>query len=170
VVYYCYRIKRINKYFWYLFWLGFILGVCWEVPLTIANEISGFPPSRFIIPPPLPAPYSAIIIIINHSFWDGGLFLLGIWFIQLICKKPILEKFKLSELVIFIIYGQISALIVELLSTSSNAWEYNIYLWNPLLFKFNEHNITLLPQLIWLAAPIVFYIIAIKLKENLIQT
>jgi hypothetical protein len=165
-VYYLYKSKRIAKYSWLLFWVGFILGLLWEVPLIIANEISPFPPARYIIPTPLPSPYSSIVIIITHSLWDGGLFLLGVWFIQLICKKPILEKFKVSELLVLIIYGQISTLIVELLSTSSNGWEYNVYLWNPLLFIFNGHNITLLPQLIWLAAPIVFYFIALKLKST----
>ncbi|MFX1417968.1 MAG: hypothetical protein ACFE9N_03490 [Promethearchaeota archaeon] len=169
IVYYLYKSKKLDGYFWYLFWVGFILGLLWEVPLITANEISSFPPARFIIPPPLPSPYSSIVIIITHSLWDGGLFLLGVWFIQLICKKPILEKFKLSELIVMIAYGQISTLIVELLSTSSGGWEYYVYLWNPLLFTFIGHNITLLPQLIWLAAPIIFYFIAIKLKPRINQ-
>jgi hypothetical protein len=166
-VFILYKTEKLNKYYWYLFWLGFVLGMIWEVPLMIANEISPTPPARFIIPTPLPSPYSIIIIIITHSFWDGGLFLLGVLFIQLICKKQLLEKFKLSELIVLTIYGQISTLIVELISTSSGGWEYYVYLWNPLLFTFNGHHITLLPQLIWLAAPIVFYIIAIKLNQRL---
>ncbi len=165
VVYYLYKFEKIDKYYWYLFWIGVILGVLWEVPLTIANEISPIPPASFISPPPLPSPFSSILIIITHSFWDGGLFLLGVWFIKLICKKPILEKFKPSELIIFLIYGQISTLIVELLSTSSGGWEYYVYVWNPLLFSFLGHNITLLPQIIWLLAPIAFYVIAVKLKH-----
>ena len=166
LVYFLYKFKKIDKYFWYLFWFSFILGLCWELPLSIANEISNFPPARFIIPTPLPAPVSTILIILTHSLWDGGLFLLGVWFIRLICKNPIFEKFKLGEFTILIIYGQVSELIVELTSTFSNAWEYIVYLWNPLLFTFNGHNITLLPQLIWLAAPIVFYFIALKFKSR----
>lgn len=69
-----------------------------------------------------------------------------------------------------IIYGQISELIVELTSTLSEAWEYIEYWWNPRLFIFNGYNITLLPQLIWLTAPIIFYIIAVKLKQRLLLT
>jgi len=166
VIYYLYKIHKINRYYWVLFWLGFILGLIWEIPLIIANEISPFPPASYIIPTPLPSPYLSIIIIITHSLWDGGLFLLGVWFVQLICKKPIFEKFKISELMVLLIYGQISTLIIELLSTSSGGWEYFVYLWNPLLFSFLGHNITLLPQLIWVLAPIAFYVIAIKLKQR----
>ena len=167
IVYFLYKFNKINKYIWYLFWLGFFLGLCWELPLSIANEISNFPPARFIIPTPLPSPISMILIIITHSLWDGGLFLLGVWFVNLICKKPIFERFKPSEFIILIIYGQVSELIVELTSTFSNAWEYIEYWWNPTLFLFNGHNITLLPQIIWLVAPIVFYFIALKLKQRL---
>lgn len=166
-VYFLYKSHRIDKYYWYLFWLGFILGLCWELPLSIANDISSFPPARFIIPTPLPSPISTILIIITHSFWDGGLFLLGVLFVQLLCKKPIIEKFKPCEFIILIIYGQVSELIVELTSTFSDAWEYIVYWWNPRLFIFNGHNITLLPQLIWLAAPAIFYFIALSLKQRL---
>jgi hypothetical protein len=164
-----YKIKKIEKFIWYLFWIGFLLGLCWELPLSIANEISLFPPARFITPVPLSPPISIIIIVIAHSLWDGGLFLLGVGFVYLICKQPYFEKFKICEFIILIIYGQVSELIVELSSTFSNAWEYNVYWWNPRLFIFNGHNITLLAQLIWLVAPIVFYFLAIQIKIKLVN-
>lgn len=167
IVYILYKTNKIDKYIWHLFWIGFLLGLCWELPLSIANQVSNFPPARFITPTPSPSPVSTIIIIITHSLWDGGLFLLGVWFVNLLCKKSILEKFKACELIILIIYGQVSELIVELTSSFSNAWEYIEYWWNPTLFMFNGHNITLMPQLIWLAAPIAFYFIALKLKQRL---
>ncbi len=168
-VYFLYKFQKISKNFWYLFWTGFLLGLCWELPLSIANEISSLPPARFIIPPPLPSPVSTILIIITHSLWDGGLFLLGVLLIRIMCKKPIFERFKSCEFAIMIIYSQVSELIVELTSTFSNAWEYIEYWWNPRLFIFNGHNITLLPQLIWLAAPIIFYFIALKLRKWLLN-
>lgn len=165
-IYILYKTNKLKRFFWILFWVGFLLGLCWELPLSIANEISDFSPARFITPPPLPPPFSTIVIIITHSFWDGGLFLLGVWFIYIICQKPLFEKFKACEFTILIIYGQISELIVELTSTFSNGWEYIEYWWNPTLFMFNGHNITILPQLIWLAAPIVFYFITLRLKSR----
>jgi len=65
-----------------------------------------------------------------------------------------------------LIWGQLSELSVELISTFSNIWEYIEYWWNPVLFVYNGHNITLLSQLIWFVAPIVFYIIAINIKKR----
>ena len=167
IVYSLYKLKYIDKFFWHLFWVGFFLGLCWELPMSIANEVSIYPPARFITPVPIPSPLSVVIIAITHSFWNGGLFLLGVWFVCLICRKSHFDKFKTCEFSTLIIYGQISELIVELTSTFSNAWEYIVYWWNPRLFYFNGHNITLLPQLIWLIAPIVFYLSAIKLKSSI---
>ena len=164
IVIFLYKIKKIDKFIWYLFWIGFLLGLCWELPLSIANKISSFPPAIFNTPIPLPTPFSTIIIVITHSLWDGGLFLLGVGFVHLLCKKPYFEKFKISEFLVLIIYGQVSELIVELSSTFSNAWEYVIYWWNPRLFIFNGQNITLLPQLIWLLATIILYFLATRIK------
>lgn len=164
IVYISYRTEYLDKFYWYLFWVGFFLGLCWELPLSLANEIEIYPPARFMTPVPLSAPFSIFVIAITHSLWDGGLFLLGAWFINLICKKPYFDKFKWSELSILIVFGQVSELIVELVSSLNRGWEYIVYWWNPRLFVFNNHDITLLPQLIWLVAPIVFYFFALKLK------
>ena len=158
-----YLLKKISKFTFYLYWIGFLLGLCWELPMSISNEIGIYPVAQFITP--LPVHFS--IIVITHCFWDGGLFLFGIFLIHIILKKPHFEKFKYRELVILIIWGQLSELAVELLSTFNDAWEYIPYWWNPSLFIFNNHYITLLPQLIWLIAPIVFYLIVIKLKTRL---
>jgi hypothetical protein len=133
--------------------------------MSIANEIGIYPPAHFINP--LPIHFS--VIVITHSLWDGGLFLLGVWFVLKICRTPQLVKFRFQELVILLIWGQLSEFSVELVSTFSNAWEYIEYWWNPVLFTFNGHNITLMSQLIWIIAPIVFYIIAIKIKRPLID-
>ena len=163
---FAYKIRRIEKFTWILYWIGFCLGLCWEVPMSIANEVGIYPFATFIIPPPFPSPYSMIVIIITHSFWDGGLFLVGYWLVKLICSEPTYERFKARELGVLIIWGQLSELAVELTSTFSGGWEYVEYWWNPVLFIFNGHNITLWPQIIWFIAPIVFYFIALKLKPK----
>ncbi|MFX1392411.1 MAG: hypothetical protein ACFFAH_02450 [Promethearchaeota archaeon] len=105
--------------------------------------------------------------MITASLLDDELFLLSFLFVKLICRQSHFDRFKEKELVILIFYSQISELIVELISSSGSGWEYNIYCWNPLLFVFNELNITLMPQLIWLINSIVFYFIALKLKGKL---
>ena len=162
VVIFLYKTKRLERSSWILYWIGVGLGLLWELPMSVANEIGIYPPAMFLNP--LPVHFS--VIVITHSLWDGGLFLAGVWFVHRFSKEPYFEKFKLSEFIILIIWGQLSELAVELISTFSNAWEYISYWWNPTLFLFNGHNITLLPQLIWLVAPIVFYLIAIKLKKK----
>jgi hypothetical protein len=163
VVYLLYRSGRIDRYVWVLFWVGFGLGLTWEVPMSVLNEIG--PPhavAHFVRPPP--THFSMIILM--HSFWDGGLFLLGVWLVHLICGGPVFERFKWSELVVLLIWGQASELWVELTSTFGEAWAYVPKPWNPSLFRFNGHDITLMPQLIWFAAPIVFYLIAWKLRAR----
>jgi hypothetical protein len=161
VVYILYRSGRIDRFVWLLFWVGFALGLTWEVPMSVLNEIG--PPyavARFVRP--LPTHFSMIILM--HSFWDGGLFLLGVWLVHLICGGPVFERFRWPELMVLLLWGQASELWVELTSTFGEAWAYVPKPWNPSLFRFNGHDITLMPQLIWFAAPIVFYLIAWKLR------
>jgi hypothetical protein len=107
--------------------------------------------------------------MISASFWDGGLFLLGYWFITIICKGPYFAKFNIRELGILLIYGQISSFMVEMIAVASGGWEYPVTPWNPLLFKFLGGNITLGPQLIWIAAPLAFYFIALKIRPRFIE-
>ncbi|MFX1312765.1 MAG: hypothetical protein ACFFHD_09150 [Promethearchaeota archaeon] len=170
IIYITYRIEFLDKFYWNLFWIGFFLGLSWELPISLLNVISIYPFVRFITPIPLPEPFSFMVMAITTSFWDAGLFLLGVLFVKLLCKQPYFEKFKVCELTILIIFGQVSELIVELLSTLSNGWEYIVYWWNPRLFIFYGNNITLLPQLIWLIAPIAFYYFTIRLKSGFLAT
>ena len=165
-VFILYKLEYIDKFVWYLYWVGFAVGLCWEVPLSITDDYSPYPPVTYLAPAPLPLPWSTILMMITTSLWDGGLFLLGILFVKIICPAPHFDRIKGRELGVLIVYGQVSELIVELVSTSGSGWEYNVYWWNPLLFVFNGHNITLLPQLIWLAAPIAYYFIITKLKPK----
>jgi len=172
-----YKMKRINKFAWYMYWIGFVLGCCWEFPLSIANELHiccgyPYPASEFLIPTPIQGPLVVFIIAITHSLWDGGLFLLCVFFVNLICKEPYFEKFSWKELVILLIVGQIQEFIVELTSISNDAWEFYLGLdgtgtwYNIPLFYIGGKAITLLPQLIWVAAPIAFYFIMLKIKPR----
>jgi hypothetical protein len=162
VVFSLYKTKVVSRYIWRLFWLGFGLGLCWEVPLSVLNAYSKTcPPARFITP--LPTHFS--VLIVEHSFWDGGLFLIGVFLLYLLDRKSWFSKFSLKELLLFMLWGQLSELWVELTSTFNQGWAYNVYWWNPSLFRFNGLDITLLPQLIWLVAPVVYYLVAIKMKR-----
>lgn len=161
VTYVLYKSGRVGRFIWVLFWVGFCIGLTWEVPMQLLNELSqGHAVHSYTRPPP----FHFSVIIISHSLWDGGLFLLGVFMVRLVCKKPIFERFQARELIVLIIWGQASELWVELTSTLGEAWAYIPRPWNPSLFKFNGQDITLMPQLIWLAAPIAFYFIALKVR------
>jgi hypothetical protein len=54
-----------------------------------------------------------------------------------------------------------------MVSVTSHAWEWLPSSWNPTLFIFKGYHITLLPQLIWFAAILVFYPVAIFLRKKL---
>ena len=161
--YVLYRRGRLPRFMWGLFWLGFAIGLTWEVPMQALNQLGeGWAVHRYTRPPWV----HFSVIIIMHSFWDGGLFLLGVGLIELIGRRPAFGRFNAGELLGLIVWGQVSELWVELTSTLGEAWAYIPRPWNPSLFKFNGFDICLLLQLIWLAAPIVFYLIALRLKPS----
>lgn len=165
-VYVLYRLGLIDGLIWRLFWIGCGLGLTWEVPMQVLNElVAGHAVHVYTRPPPVH--FSAIII--SHSLWDGGLFLLGVVLVRVFCGKPLFQKFRSCELAVLVLWGQASELWVELTSIMGEAWSYVPGPWNPSLFIFNGRDVTLLPQLIWLAAPIAFYLIALYLPKETIS-
>ncbi len=162
-VFLLYRRRSIDRFVWRLFWMGFALGLTWEVPMQVLNALGPDLAVHSYTRPPA-VHFSAIILL--HSFWDGGLFLLGVGLIHWICGAPAFARFKPCELLVLLVWGQASELWVELTSLLGEAWAYIPRPWNPSLFKFHGQNITLMPQLIWLGASIVFYLIALKAKRT----
>jgi hypothetical protein len=152
----------ISRFTWRLFWVGCLIGLTWEIPLSTLDHFNIVDVFRFATPPP--AHFS--VIIISHTFWDGGLFLLGVLLVKILCKPPHFTRFSGRELAVLMVWGQASELWVELTSTGNGGWEYNPAWWNPSMFMFNGSHITLAPQLIWLAAPILFYFCALKLGKK----
>ena len=143
-----------------LFWLGVAIGLAWEVPLFLSAISATNPIVGFLREPPLhPA-----VFMIAHAFWDGGLFLVGLALVRALCAHPVLASFRWPELAVFTAWGQASALAVEVVSVLNRGWFYPAgHAWNPLLFQVDGHPITALPQLIWLAAPMVYYVFALRL-------
>jgi hypothetical protein len=156
------RTGKISSFTWKLFWVGTLIGLTWEIPLSTLDGLGIVDIFRFMTPPPA----HFVVIIISHSLWDGGLFLLGVGLVTILCPGPRFEQFSLRELAVLLVWGQVQELAVELLSTGSGGWEYNPTWWNPSLFLFNGRHITLVPQLIWLAAPVLFYFIALRIKKK----
>lgn len=156
-----YKTNRISLYIWKLFWIGVLLGLFWELPIFVLSKVSNT--SIIIWVRELPLHYA--FFLASHSLWDGGIFLLGVLIVYLLKKDQYFTKFNWVELIIFIVYGQVSALLVELSSVTNDGWVYvNRYDWNPALFYYNHRPITLLPQVIWLTAPVIYYFIAVRMK------
>jgi len=157
-----YATKRISAFTWKLFWIGTAIGLMWEVPLSTLDGLGIVDIFIFATPPPA----HFIVIIISHTFWDGGLFLAGVLLVNLLCPAPRFSSFSAREFFLLLAWGKAQELGVELLSTGSGGWAYNPSWWNPSLFMFNGQHITLAPQLIWLAAPVVFYFAALAVKRR----
>ena len=141
-----------------LFWLGAAIGLTWEVPLFLSTTFARDPVLVMLSEPPIPP----LGLIVAHSLWDGGLFLAGVALIGLVCPPPILRRFSWRELGMLLVWGQLSELAVELGGVTNEAWCYVAgFPFNPTLFHVAGHPITLMPQLIWFAAPVAFYLAAL---------
>ncbi len=145
-----------------LFWLGVAIGTTWEVPLFLSNTFARDPVLVMLSDPPI----HPLGLIVAHSLWDGGLFLAGVALISLTCPGPILTRFSWRELGMLLLWGQLSELLVEFGGITGHAWSYAGGIpFNPTLFQVAGHPITLMPQLIWFAAPIAFYLAALRLRR-----
>jgi hypothetical protein len=155
--------KRFNKAVWYMFWAGVFIGATWEIGFYfVGPEFSSAPAYVFHTEFPLPS----IILHILHCFWDGALFMVGVGLIHIILKPPHMTNFRLVELGIMVIWGMIQETAVEFISLGGGMWEYVGRWYNPSLFKVGDSDFTLLPLLIWVVAPVVFYLIALKIKKK----
>lgn len=164
VFYILFRSRHIDRMMWHFFWIGAGIGLLWEIPIFVLSaESEALPLIQWVRP--LPLHYS--IFMVSHSLWDGMLFCIGIWLVERICGRPAFTSFKISELLILLAWGQVSELFVELSSTMNEGWVYiDTYWWNPVMMHFDGHSITWLMQSIWGIAPIIFYIILLKLRSN----
>ena len=158
-----YRTRRISRYLWLLFWIGCGVGALWEIPFYFIGPYFSSDPSYVL---KTPTPYPLFLLHFVHCFWDGGLFMIGVWMVKRFCRAPHFERFRFPELAVLLVWGQLQEIAVELISTGSSGWAYVPHWWNPSMFQFRGSDITLLPQLIWVVAPIVFYVLAIRLRKS----
>jgi len=145
-----------------LFWLGVLVGLTWEVPIFLSAVFADRPVITLLSQPPIPP----LGLIVAHSLWDGGLFLAGVALVWAACPRPVLAAFRWRELGVLLLWGQLSEFAVEIGGVTNDAWTYAGDIpWNPVLFHVAGHPITLMPQLIWFAAPIVYYLIALRVAR-----
>jgi hypothetical protein len=140
-----------------------MIGLTWEIPIFIMSGESTLLP---IVTWTRPLIAHYLVFMISHSLWDGLLFVIGMWLVHGICRKPVLQEFRWSELTVLFIWGQASELLVELSSTLNDGWVFVEYWWNPAIFQFNGHNITWLMQAVWAAASTGYYVLIIRFKPE----
>ncbi len=154
-----YKTRRIDGFIWRFFWIGVLVGLLWEIPIFV---LSGESTSLPIVVWNRPFPCHYLVFMVSHSLWDGLLFVIGIGLVRLFCRKPHFEKFRSQELLVLLIWGQVSELLVEISSTANDGWSFVEYWWNPVMFTVNNHNVTWLGQWIWAAAPVLYYVLLIR--------
>lgn len=150
--------KKITKNHFFLFWWGFLVGSTWEFAFYLfRGEITV---TRANWPLPL------ITKNLVHTFWDAGLFMVGYLLVVAWTRDwNCCTTFKASELTIMVVWGSATSFIVELLG-NGNVWEYVPQSYNPVYLTIDGQGYTILPQLIWLVAPVVFYLGAIKILRT----
>jgi hypothetical protein len=159
-----YTTHRISRFNWLLYWAGCAVGALWEIPFYfIGPDFSSAP--LYILKAPIP--YPLFLLHFVHCFWDGGLFMTGVLLVNLVCKGEHFTRFRPLELLIMLVWGGLQELGVELASVGSSGWAFVPRWWNPTMFAYQGSDITLVPQLIWLAAPVIFYFTALRVRKTL---
>ena len=152
-----YLIRRIQtRHVWMVAW-GFAVGSTWE----FTNYYLGSSYHAMKVPWPMPL----ITLHILHTFWDAGLFIIGYW-LCVIIMRPIecCRKFSWHELAIMWVWGVAQEFVVELMGNGV-IWEYQVRSWNPVWLTIGAREYTLVPQLIWAIAPIVYYLGILKINS-----
>ena len=154
--------SRISSEYYTLFWIGCLIGATWEFTFLFLGDeflhsvkvwpygLNGWPRK------------------LSHSIWDGGIFMIGIYFCKKCLKGPLFKSFNKNELFIMLSWGICQELLVEYLF-NGRVWIYEPLPWNPIIIPplpgsaFLSPGYTLVPQAIWVVAPIIFYSICLKI-------
>ena len=160
-----YRSKRIDKSLFYAFWVGCLIGSVWEFSFMLLG------PSFAYSVNPWPFGLSGWPKKLSHSIWDGGIFMVGVWLCQkLIQRRPLFTSFNWRELAIMEVWGVFQGFLVEYLFVG-RVWFYVPLPWNPVIIPplpggASAVGYTLIPQLVWTIAPIVFYFALLWLRRR----
>jgi len=154
--------RMISRFSWLIFWMGCGIGALWEIPFYFIGPRFSSDPLYVL---GTPTPYPLFLLHVVHCFWDGGLFMVGVLLVTRLCRRPHFATFRFQELAVLLVWGGVQELAVELASTWSSGWVFVTHWWNPSMFQFRGSEITLVPQLVWVAAPVVFYLVALRVRR-----
>jgi len=132
-----------------MLWLGTLIGLVWELPVFGLSAWTQTPIIEWATPLPLPT----VVFMLAHCVWDGALLTTGWLLAQALTDEPT----SAGGLTVQVLWGQLTALAVELSAILTRTWSYVDGLWfNPVMFWFHAHPVTVAMQLTWLLAPLCF--------------
>ncbi|CKR84280.1 Conserved protein of uncharacterised function%2C leucine rich protein [Mycobacterium tuberculosis] len=115
--------------------LGTLIGLVWELPVFGLSAWTNTPIIEWATPLPLPT----VVFLLAHSVWDGPLLTMG-W---LLARALTGEPAGALGLTVQVLWGQLTALAVELSAILAGTWSYVDDLWfNPVMFWFRGHPVT----------------------------
>ena len=163
--YFAYKNNRIYSEYYTLFWIGCLIGSAWEFTFLFLgpeflHSVKEWPYGLGGWPRKL-----------SHSIWDGGLFMLGIYFCKRYLSDPLFRSFNKKELGIMLSWGIFQELLVEYLF-NGRVWIYEPLPWNPIIIPVLPGSAplspgyTLIPQAVWIIAPILFYLICLRIMQT----
>ena len=149
------KTEKISTEFFNLYFLGVLVGLTWEIPFALAGKSFHL----ILIDWPIDFP---LVRNITYSFIDGLIFIAGVLLAKAYLKnKHFLYKFNSTALLIMIIWGSFSEFLVDL-NGNGKLWLFLENWYNPVFITINDNGLTIIPQLIWFIAPIVYYLTVLK--------
>ena len=163
--YFAYNNNSISSEYYTLFWIGCLIGSAWEFTFLFLgpeflHSVKEWPYGLGGWPRKL-----------SHSIWDGGLFMVGIYFCKRYLPSPLFKSFNKKELGIMLSWGIFQELLVEYLF-NGRVWIYEPLPWNPIIIPVLPGSAplspgyTLIPQAVWVIAPLLFYLICLRITKT----
>ena len=144
-----YKAQKISSELFTLYFIGVLVGLTWEIPFALAGKSFHL----ILIDWPIDLP---LVRNITYSFIDGLIFIVGILLAKVFLKnKNFLYEFDAKALSIMIIWGSVSEFLVDL-NGNGKLWLFIDNWYNPVFITINGNGLTIIPQLIWFIAPIVY--------------
>tara|TARA_X000000368_G_scaffold1228_1_gene977 strand:- start:734 stop:1285 length:552 start_codon:yes stop_codon:yes gene_type:complete len=154
------RAKKISNEFFNLYFLGVLVGLTWEIPFALAGKSFHL----ILIDWPIDLPLARNI---TYSFIDGLIFIVGVLLAKFFLKSnDFLHRFNSTALLIMILWGSFSEFLVDL-NGNGKLWLFMENWYNPVFIIINGNGLTIIPQLIWFFAPIVYYFSILKFQSKI---
>lgn len=160
-----YKDKKIPKSYFYAFWVGCLIGAVWEFTFLFLG------PDFLHAAVEWPFGLSGWPKKVSHSIWDGGIFMIGVYFCnRFLGSESRFRNWNWKEYRIMALWGIGQELFVEYIF-AGRVWVYSPLPWNPVIIPplpgmASTIGMTLIPQATWIIAPIVFYYLFLKIVKR----